>query len=99
MTMGATLVWPAVVVLGFLAFTGLVVVLGASSTARYEFERNGARERQRSDAQNSGTHPAGSRQARRADGAADAEARPQSVDVAVRPAQGRAASACAVATT
>ena len=42
MTMGATLVWPAVVVLGFLVFTWLVVVLGASSTARYEFERNGA---------------------------------------------------------
>ena len=89
MTMGATLGWPIVTVAGFIVVTCLVVFLATSSTARYEFERNGARERQRSDAQNSGTHPAGSRQARRADGAADTEARPQSVDVAVRPAPAR----------
>jgi hypothetical protein len=37
---GATLVWPTVAVLGFVAFTGLVVALGMSSTARFEFERN-----------------------------------------------------------
>ena len=62
MTMGATLGWPtATVLLGFLVMTGLVVALGTSSTARYEFERNGARERQRSDARSYGTHPAGSR--------------------------------------
>ena len=47
MTMGAMLVWPAVAVLGFCVFTAVVVVLGASSTARYEFERNGARQPQR----------------------------------------------------
>jgi hypothetical protein len=38
------LVWPAVAVLGFFALAGLVVVLGSSSTARYEFERNQLRE-------------------------------------------------------
>jgi hypothetical protein len=84
--MGATLGWPIVTVVGFIVMTCLVVALATSSTARYEFERNGARERQRADAQNSGTHPAGSRSPRRADGAADGQARPQSVDVAVRPA-------------
>ena len=61
MTMGATLVWPAVVVLGFLVFTGLVVALGASSTARYEFERNGARQPQKAAAPRSANHPAGRR--------------------------------------
>ena len=51
MTMGATLGWStATVLLGFLVMTGLVVALATSSTARYEFERNGARERQRSEA-------------------------------------------------
>jgi hypothetical protein len=37
-------VWPVVAVLGFLALSGLVVVLGRSSTARYEFERNAVRQ-------------------------------------------------------
>ncbi|SFT60589.1 hypothetical protein SAMN05660657_01815 [Geodermatophilus amargosae] len=41
--MAALLLWPAVVVAGFLAVAVLVVVLGRSSTARYEFERNAAR--------------------------------------------------------
>ncbi len=41
--MAALLLWPAVAVAGFLAVAGLVVVLGRSSTARYEFERNAAR--------------------------------------------------------
>jgi hypothetical protein len=36
------LLWPAVAVLGFAALAGLVIALGASSTARYEFERNRA---------------------------------------------------------
>jgi hypothetical protein len=36
----ATLVWPMVAVLGFVAFTGVVVALAMSSTARFEFERN-----------------------------------------------------------
>jgi hypothetical protein len=34
------LLWPVVAVLGFAALAGLVIALGASSTARYEFERN-----------------------------------------------------------
>lgn len=84
MTMGATIGWPAAAVLGFLLLTGLVVLLGASSTARYEFERNGAGERQRADALASGTHPAGSRVARPA--APGRQAQPSAVDVAVRPA-------------
>ena len=51
MTMGATLGWPtATVLLGFLVMTALVVILGTSSTARYEFERNGARTPQQSPA-------------------------------------------------
>jgi hypothetical protein len=84
-TMGATMGWPAAAVLGFLLLTGLVVLLGASSTARYEFERNGAGERQRADALASGTHPAGSRAARPA-AAPGRQAQPSAVDVAVRPA-------------
>jgi hypothetical protein len=84
-SMGATMGWPAVAVLGFVLLTGLVVALGASSTARYEFERNGAGERQRADALASGTHPAGSRVARPADGSGR-QAQPSAVDVAVRPA-------------
>jgi hypothetical protein len=83
--MGATMGWPAAAVLGFLLLTGLVVLLGASSTARYEFERNGASGRQRADALASGTHPAGSRLARPA-AAAGRQAQPSAVDVAVRPA-------------
>jgi hypothetical protein len=34
------LMWPTVAVLGFVVLAGLVVLLGTSSTARYEFERN-----------------------------------------------------------
>ena len=41
MTMGATLGWSIMTALGFLVMTGLVVALATSSTARYEFERNG----------------------------------------------------------
>jgi len=65
-TMGATMGWPAFAVLGFVMLIGVVVVLGISSTARYEFEHNGARERERSAVQAQRSHPAGSRQARRA---------------------------------
>jgi hypothetical protein len=86
-TMGATLGWPAVAVLGFLVLTGVVVALATSSTARYEFERNRAREQQRSGAHSHSTHPAGSRHGTRPVGAMDEEARPQTVDLAVRPAQ------------
>jgi len=87
-TMGATLVWPAVVVLGFCVFTAVVVVLGASSTARYEFERNGARQPQRSATPRSANHPAGRRApGRSGEAAAAAPARSaQASSVAVRPA-------------
>jgi hypothetical protein len=34
------LVWPMVAVLGFVVLAALVIALGTSSTARYEFERN-----------------------------------------------------------
>ncbi|WP_409328580.1 hypothetical protein [Trujillonella humicola] len=34
--------WPAVTLLGFLVLTGLVVVMGSSSTARYEREQRAA---------------------------------------------------------
>ena len=86
MTMGATLVWPAVAVLGFLLFTGVVVALGTSSTARYEFERNGAGQPRRAAAHSAVTQPAGGRTTGRPAGATDAQARPQAVGVAVRPA-------------
>ncbi|RBY77636.1 hypothetical protein DQ238_14600 [Geodermatophilus sp. TF02-6] len=38
------LFWPTVAVVGFLALTGVVIVLGAGSTARYEAERRRVRE-------------------------------------------------------
>jgi hypothetical protein len=84
--MGTTMGWPAVAVLGFLVLIGIVIVLGTSSTARYEFQHNGARERQRSAAQSHRAHPAGSRQARRAAAGPRGHVQPQAVDVAVRPA-------------
>ena len=34
--------WPAVTLLGFLVLTGLVIVMGSSSTARYERELRAA---------------------------------------------------------
>lgn len=34
------MLWPAMALGGFLLLTGLVIAMGASSTARYEFERN-----------------------------------------------------------
>src|SRR4051812_39301346 len=74
-TMGATLAWPAMAVLGFVVLTCLVVALGTSSTARYEFEHNGTRDRQRAEAPATGAHPAGSRARRRAAGPARGQAR------------------------
>ncbi|MCW2701801.1 MAG: uncharacterized protein JWQ45_3336, partial [Blastococcus sp.] len=65
MTMGATLGWPAMAVLGFMVLTGVVVALGLTSTARYEFEHNGAREPQRAAVPRHATHPAGRRAAGR----------------------------------
>ena len=85
MTMGATLAWPAVAVLGFLVLTCLVVALGASSTARYEFEHNGARQRQRADALAVDAHPAATRGGHRPAPASATQTQPQAVDVAVRP--------------
>jgi len=82
----ATVAWPMATVLGFLVMTGLVVALATRSTARYEFERNGARDRQRAEAQSSGNHPAGSRSARQQPSGTSAQAQPQAVDVAERPA-------------
>jgi hypothetical protein len=91
-SVGVTLVWPTVAVLGFLAMTGLIVALGASSTARYEFERNRVPQQQRSAAdRGAGTHPGGSRRAGEVStpgGAAESESRlrPEAGGVAVRPA-------------
>jgi hypothetical protein len=85
-TMGATLAWPAMAVLGFVVLTCLVVALGTSSTARYEFEHNGTRDRQGAETPAHDSHPAGSRSRRRAAGSTRAAERPQAVDVAVRPA-------------
>jgi hypothetical protein len=82
--MGATLAWPAVAVLGFVVLTCLVVALATRSTARYEFEHNGTRERAGEPARSA--HPAGTGALRRATGAARAQARPRAVDLAVRPA-------------
>jgi hypothetical protein len=81
--MGATLVWPAVAVLGFLLTIGVVVALGTTSTARYEFERNGAGQTTRSAAYSTATHPAGRRIATPQAGTLDARTRTQTV---VRPA-------------
>jgi hypothetical protein len=84
--MGTMLVWPAVAMLGFLVTIGVVVVLGTTSTARYEFERNGAGQPQRSTTHSSLNHPAGRRTTGRSAVAGDAQAMPQAVGVAVRPA-------------
>ena len=91
MTMGATLVWPAIAVLGFLLFNGVVVALATSSTARYEFERNGARAPQRSAAESRSVHPAGRRSPGRPADPADAPAGTRAVGLAVRPAVSTAA--------
>ena len=69
MTMGATLGWPTTAILGFFLLTALVVALGTTSTARYEFERNGTtRERQRTRAESMAAHPSGRRESRPAAG-------------------------------
>ncbi|NEK84218.1 hypothetical protein GCU60_00305 [Blastococcus saxobsidens] len=80
--------WPAAATMGFLLMTAVVVVLGAGSTARYEFERNGARAPRPAAAPSPiGNHPAGRRAAARPAGApADSAQQPQAVAVAVRPA-------------
>src|SRR6478735_8662122 len=85
--MGTTMGWPAIAVLGFVLLIGVVVVLGVSSTARYEFEHNGARERQRSTLQRQRTHPAGSRQGRRTARAAHGRDRQAAGAVRTAPPQ------------
>ena len=85
MGMGATLGWPAITVLGFFLLTGVVVALGFSSTARYEFEHNGAREAQRAGAAGPAGHPAGRRRPPAA-GGTGTQPQAQAVDVATRPA-------------
>ena len=58
------ILWPTIALAGFLALTGLVVALAASSTARFEFDRNLAHEaaRHRAPARSgAGRHPAGRR--------------------------------------
>jgi hypothetical protein len=42
-TEDVVLLWPAVTLLGFFVLAAVVVALGTSSTARYEFERNAVR--------------------------------------------------------
>ena len=84
MTMGATLATPALAVLGFVVLTAVVVALGASSTARYEFERNRAPQPQGAGARSYGAHPAGSRHESRS--GSDAGSQPLPGAVAVRPA-------------
>jgi hypothetical protein len=76
---------PVLAMLGFLVATGVVIALGTSSTARYEFERNGVGRAQR-PAAHSASHPAGRRIAGGPDGATTAQAQPQAVGVAVHPA-------------
>ncbi|MCA0144924.1 hypothetical protein [Blastococcus sp. LR1] len=87
--MGTLLLWPATAVLGFLLTTAVVVLLGASSTARYEFERNGARAAEAAIARSMSNHPAGRRTPGRAGTAAAAQPQPQAQAVALaeRPAE------------
>jgi hypothetical protein len=83
--MGAMLWWPAVTLLGFLLFTTLVVALGTSSTSRYEFERNATRAPARTVAESKAAHPSSGPAASRPVADSDGQARPQAVEVAVRP--------------
>jgi hypothetical protein len=84
-SVGVAVMWPAVAALGFLALICVVIALGASSTARYEFERNRVPQQQRSAARGASAHPAGSRAATGRAEAAGAEPRREAVGVAVRP--------------
>jgi hypothetical protein len=54
------ILWPAVAVAGFLVTTAVVVALAASSTARYEFDRNLASEPARAP-RRAAAHPGGRR--------------------------------------
>jgi len=85
-TVGAMMMWPAAATLGFVVMTALVVVLGTGSTARYEFERNGATAPSPAAAAPIGNHPAGRRAPARLRSDAAEQAEPQAVTLAVRPA-------------
>ncbi|MGY2067571.1 hypothetical protein [Blastococcus sp. SYSU DS0619] len=93
--MGTTLLWPtAAVLLGFFLCTAVVVVLGTSSTARYEYARAAAQQSaQRSAARATGTHPAGRRAVGSAGGAAQPQGRRRAGAVAVKPAPAPAPAA------
>nr|WP_104524892.1 hypothetical protein [Blastococcus atacamensis] len=88
--MGTLLLWPTTALLGFLLTTAVVVVLGASSTARYEFERNAARTSEAAIVRSMSNHPAGRRAAgsNRGGGAStqpQTQPQPQAVALAERP--------------
>ena len=86
------LLWPVVAVLGFVAMAAVVVALGRSSTARYEFERNGVRAQQQpapspadtAGPAGGGTRPAGE-VAAPGDGGAALEASPARTAVGLAP--------------
>ncbi|WP_231839614.1 hypothetical protein [Blastococcus saxobsidens] len=84
--MGSMLVWPAFALVGFLSCVAVVVALGASSTARYEFARNAAQESRAAVAPRADNHPAGRRSPARSGAAHDGQGQAQAVAVAVRPA-------------
>ena len=91
--------WPTIALAGFLALTGLVVALAASSTARFEFDRNLAHETARAQRrtparQSVDRHPAGRRVA--APEAARTAAPELAAPVAATAAVGLAAPAAAV---
>ncbi|MGY1805833.1 hypothetical protein ACI8AF_00515 [Blastococcus sp. SYSU D00669] len=80
--------WPTVAVLGFLLLTGVVVALGAASTARYEFERNRVprKQAQPAEAASRSAHPAGTRAARPAGAEGAVAVAPAPVSAPVAPA-------------
>ncbi|WP_369832214.1 hypothetical protein [Blastococcus sp. TF02-8] len=94
--MGTLLLWPATALLGFLLSTAVVVILGASSTARYEFERNGARTSEAAIARSMSNHPAGRRAA--AGGPRPSAEGQGQVAVAVRPVEAPPAPAATAPT-
>ncbi|MDK3257156.1 hypothetical protein [Blastococcus capsensis] len=87
MVVGSMLVWPVVTLVGFLSCIAVVVALGATSTARYEFARNAAQQPRPVVAPRADNHPAGRRAATRPGAAAaDGQGQGQAIAVAVRPA-------------
>ncbi|MPQ98661.1 hypothetical protein GB931_12160 [Modestobacter sp. I12A-02628] len=84
------LLWPLVAVVGFCVLAVLVVVLGASSTARYEFERNQVRAARATapaaGPQDAVTHSGAQRAPAAADGGQQPAAQRSAVGVAHHPA-------------